>query len=211
MTRKRIASILFGALLAALAAVGFMGGALVHMAGTAPHSADRLTDAETRMLAQALTHPAADGGYNVVMRDTITVPLWADDPGSAYDARDAMVAAFRKQGVDARALMDRLYALNTKSVQLALASSPGDGYVVDDGSYGRYFEFNGGGMRRLTQEHPQVRNVIRLSRPVYDEASGLFLFYVTSGSLGQGLGSFQVYRLENGAFTPVAAQTLWRT
>ena len=87
----------------------------------------------------------ADGSVNVVMPETITVPLWADDPGVPYDAKEFIVTGFRKKGLDAGALLDRLYERNTKSVPLALASSPKDGYIVDDGSYAKYFEFGGGG------------------------------------------------------------------
>lgn len=209
MTRKQIASMLFGGLLAVAAAVGFMGGALVHMAGTAPHSDARLTDTETRILAQVLAHPLPDGGYNVVMPETITVPQWADDPGMPYDAKDFIATGFRKKGVDARALLDRLYEINAKSVRLTLSSAPGDGYVVDDGSYEKYFQFGGGGWERLQREHPQAANRVRLARPAYDEASGLFLAYMRADTRDGGRGAFMLYRNEGGAVKLVDIEHLW--
>jgi hypothetical protein len=209
MTKKQIASILFGGLIALLVAVGFVGGALVHMTGTAPHSAERLTDGETRMLAQVAAHRSADGHYNVLMPETITVPLWAHDPGMAFDARDFMVTAFRKQGVDAGVLLDRLYQVNAKSVRLSLSSAPLDGYLVDDGTYDKYFQFGGGGWSKLHEEHGQVASIVRYSRPVYDEATGLFLVYRRTDTASGGSGEFLLYRNGSGTLKQVGAEQLW--
>lgn len=209
MTKKQIASLLFGALIAALVVVGFVGGALVHMAGTAPHSNARLTDAETHILALVAAHGAGDGRYDVVMPETATVALWADDPGMAYDGRDFIATALRKKQPGADALVDRLYELNAKSVQLALASASAAGYVVDDGSYGKYFEFAGGGWHRLREAHPQVAAIVRFARPVYDEATGRALVYVRTETPEGGSGVFRLYRYRNGALTPLAEEKLW--
>lgn len=209
MTKKQIASAVFGGLMAVLVVAGFVGGALVHMAGTAPHSDARLTDTETHILAQVLAQPMPDGAYKVLMPDTATVALWADDPGMAYDGKDFIAAALKKQQADAPALVDRLYEINAKSVRIALASAPQDGYVVDDGSYGKYFQFGGGGWSRLREAHPRVAAIIRVARPVYDEATGLVLVYLRTDRPDGGSGVFRLYRYQGGALTPLAEEKLW--
>lgn len=212
--KKNILSRWAPALVAVAAVVAFMAGSLAHMAGAAPHAAEGLSDAEARMLAQvaALTHAGggkADGRYDVVMAETIAVPTWADDPGMAYDAKDFIVSGFRKTGADAGALLDRLYQANAKSVHLALPAAQQAGYIVDDGSYAKYFEFGGGGWKRLRQEHSQAANLVRYSRPVYDEATGLFLVYVRADAMEGGRGAFVLYRNENGALKLVDIERLW--
>jgi KaiC/GvpD/RAD55 family RecA-like ATPase len=209
MTKKQLTSALFGALIAVLVVAGFVGGALVHMAGTAPHSDARLTGDETHILALVAAHAAGDGRYDVVMPETATVALWADDPGMAYDGKDFIATALRKKQPGADALVDRLYETNAKSVQLTLASAPGDGYVVDDGSYGKYFQFAGGGWRRLREAHPQVAAIVRFARPVYDEATGRVLVYVRTDTPEGGSGIFHLYSYQNGALTPLAEEKLW--
>lgn len=202
-------NVVSGIILALLVAAAFLAGSLAHMAGTAPHSGQALGPAETRMLAQVLVHPFPDGGYNVVSTETITVPLWARDPGLPYDRQPAVIAAFQAKGADAAALVERLYQLNAQSAQIALASAPQDGYIVDDGSYAAYFQAGGGGWQRLQQEHPQAANLVRLARPVYDEASGLFLLYLRSDTLGGGRGVFLLYRNEHGVLKLVDMENLW--
>lgn len=207
--RKNIAARLVTPAIIVLAAVGFLIGSLAHMAGNSPHEAGQLSAGETRLLAQLALHPSSGGRYDVVMPDSLTVPLWSGNPGMPYDAKDFIVTGFRKAGEDISALVDRLYALNAKSLRLSLTPGPKDGYVVDDGTYAKYFQFGGGGWKALMAAHPQVRAVVRYSRPAYSEASGLFLIYVRTESAGAGSGEFHLYRDTGGTLKLLHTEKLW--
>ena len=207
--RKNIAARLVMPVIIALAVAGFLIGALAHMAGNSPHEAGELPAAETKLLAQLAVHPSTGGRYDVVMPDSLTVPLWSGNPGMPYDAKDFVVTGFRKAGEDVSAMVDRLYALNAKSLRLPLTPGPQDGYVVDDGTYAKYFEFGGGGWKALMAAHPQVRAVVRYSRPAYSEASGLFLIYVRTESANGGSGEFHLYRDSGGTLKLLHTEKLW--
>lgn len=206
---KNIASRLAMPVIVALAVVGFLIGSLAHMTGNSPREAGALRPAETRMVAQLAVHPQTGGQYDVVMPETLTVPLWSTNPGMPYDAKDFIDTGFRKAGFDASAMVDRLYALNAKSLRLPLKPGPGDGYIVGDGRYAKYFEFGGGGWKALHAAHPKVRNVVRFSRPAYNRASGLFLIYVRSESAKAGSGEFHLYRDSSGTLKLLDTEKLW--
>lgn len=196
-------------LIIVLAIVGFVIGSLAHMAGTSPHEAGALSPKETALVAQLAVQHQTGGQYDVVMPDTLTVPLWSTNPGMPFDAKDFIDTGFRKAGFDASAMVDRLYALNAKSLDLSLKPQPGDGYIVDDGSYAKYFEFGGGGWKALHAAHPKVRDVVHFSRPAYSKASGWFLIYVRTESAKAGSGEFHLYHDTNGTLKPLHTEKLW--
>lgn len=206
---KNIARRLVMPVIIGLAIVGFLIGSLAHMMGNSPHESGSLSATETGLLAQLAVQQQTAGQYDVVMPDTVTVPLWSPNPGMPYDAKDFIDTGFRKSGHPIADMVDRLYALNAKSLRLTLAPKAGDGYVVDDGSYGKYFDFGGGGWKALLAAHPKVRTIVRFSRPDYNPASGLFLIYVRTASAKGGSGEFHLYHDDNGKLTLLHTEKLW--
>ncbi len=210
--KKNVMRVLSGAGIIALAAAGFVLGGLAHLAGSggAASSGEGLSGQENRMLAQVATHPCPDGSYNVVSRDTLTVAQW----GGGGDPRawiPAATATFKDKGVDASALIERLYEVNSRPARIGFPSSPQEGYIVDDGSYAAYFQPGGGGAQKLQSDHPHAVNILRFSRPAYDEKTGLVLIYAESLLIPQdgGRGGFLLFRDENGTLKPMGVHHAW--
>lgn len=175
------------------------------------------TEQESRLIALVLKQNRPESGYLVVSPETSFGHRLAhvnpEDPKSAEkleEYKKELAQRLAKKGVPA-ALVLRLLERNRESVRLSLASAPKEGYVLDDGTYRKYFEKeDGGGWRQWYKEHPEARGHTRVSLPAYDEKAGLVLVYIgTQRDYLDGEGWVILYRYENGALKEVAREMLW--
>lgn len=203
--KRKIASALF-----ILVCGGLAVAALMHMMGDAVGRADGLSESENRILAHVLAHRFPHHGYNIVVPKTVVAPLWGSDSQSTDARKQRIIAGLSKKGIVANSLVERLYQRNTTAVLLVLKPAPDQGYIVDDGSYEAYFAPNGGGWRKWREAHPQAQGLIRFSRPVYDERSGLFLIYVENSSPTGGAGRVELLKDDRGTITSEGVVELWK-
>lgn len=189
--------------------------ALVLAASGAWAGDEGATEQENRLIELVLKQNRPDRGYIVVYPETIFDPSPWDPNNPEYAQKAAvfqktLVQRLEEKGVPP-ALARRLFERNQNSVRLAIPSSLNDGYIVDDGTYQRYFEKDGpAGWKRWYEEHPEARGYASVSLPVYDETAGLVLVYfaITQGRL-HGAGWVILYRYENGALKELARERLW--
>ncbi len=203
--KRKIASALF-----ILVCGGIAVAALMHMMGDAFPPPNGLGESEQRILAHLLAHRFPKGGYNVVSPATVVAPLWGTDTGSTEARKQTILSALARKNPAAASLVERLYQRNTASVQLTLKSDPEHGYIIDDGSYAGLFQPGGGGWAKWRRAHPKARGYIRFSRPVYDEATGLFLIYIEGRDPVSGIGVVKLMKDDKGTLTTVGVVQLWK-
>ncbi len=190
----------------ALAFVLMAAGSLVRISSGIPPGA-ALSAQEKSLLAQAIPRPVAEGRYNVVSPTSSADFLLGNDAASTDAKKQALIAAFGKQGHAVSALVERLYQRNAgqpnaMGAPLPLESALAQGYLIDDGTYAAYFRPGGGGWGKLQEDHPQASVMLRLTLPVYDEGSELFMVGIDARKSGMdntyGAG-VALYKFENGA------------
>ncbi len=190
-------------LIPAALALGFVlmaAASLVRISSGVPPGA-ALSVQEKSLLVQAIPRPVAYGRYNVVSPVSSADFLLGNDAASTEARKQKLIGAFQKEGHAVSGLVERLFQRNAGPAPLPLESAAAQGYVMDDGTYSAYFRPDGGGWGRLLRDHPQAGVMLRLTLPVYDESTGLFMvgIYATKWGMdnteGGGVG---LYQNENG-------------
>jgi len=176
---------------------------------------DTSTEQENAYLALVLKHADSEGGYTVVAPQTGLSHVQRGDEQQTRQSKQYIVEQFAKSGAEVSkdavaALVDRLFERNKKSVRLSLKSSPGDGYIIDDGEYEKYFQDGGGGWEKWHKERPQAHGYTTVSIPVYDEKSGLLMLYIgTQSDWLAGAGWVMLFRYENGSLHAIGRVMMW--
>lgn len=108
-------------------------------------------------------------------------------------------------------LLDHFLEVNQNSGNLALKSSPKDGYYIDyDEKYSRYFNCGiGKGWMRLKLCRPGTA-LADVSLPAYDHDTGLILIYLGySSDALSGSGHIFLFKCENGKLKPLGSVMVW--
>jgi len=167
------------------------------------------TEQDNVLLAQVLRHYQKHG-FTVVMPDTRLNHGVPTDPKELAQSKRFIVGEFARHKLEVKALVDTLYARNMRPVRLTLKSAPDQGYLVDDGSYRKYFDHDGGGWERWYKEHPEAEGMTTVSLPAYDEKSGLLLVYIgTQRHWLDGAGYVVLFRLDKDGLHELGAVMMW--
>ena len=169
---------------------------------------DKPTEGDDKILALGLKRSYSDGGYTVVSPETRLFPL---DAKQIKQSKQYIAEQLQTNAIVVSKLIDQLLERNREPVWLTLKSSLKDGYVIDfNGKYARYFEKDGGGWEKCYKENSKAHGNLTVSRPAYDQKSGLVLVYTgTQSHWLAGLGWIILYRYEKGDLKELNKVMLW--
>ena len=145
--------------------------------------------------------------YVVVARDTAPpLLLGAGNAKERLDEnRQYILNNLRVEGLDLNPLIDALFAINCMPIRLRLQSNRGNGYLIDYTG-----EYHHGSWRTFYKDHPNAAGMAEVSRPVYDDRTGILLIYVgTHRESRAGMGILFVFRYEGEILIKLAEAELW--
>ena len=167
------------------------------------------TEQDNALLAQVLKLNFNDLGYTVVWPEAEIAHMGGRDAAEIAQSKKYIVENLGVKDKALPALVDRLFERNRKPVRLTLKSAPDDGYIIDDGTYAKYFD-HGGGWEKWYAEHPSAHGATTVSIPVLDEKSGLVLVYLgTQRHWLDGAGYMLLYRKDKDGLHELARVMLW--
>lgn len=178
-------------------------------AGEARAGVPASTEAENALLAQVLKHNFSEPGYTVVWPEAEISHMSGRDEAEIAQSKQYIIESLRVKDKALPALVDKLFERNRNPVRLTLKSSPADGYIIDDGTYAKYFE-QGGGWEKWYADHPAAHGATTVSIPVADQQSGLVLVYVgTQRHWLDGAGFMLLYRRDKEGLHELARVMMW--
>jgi hypothetical protein len=149
--------------------------------------------------------------YVVLARDTTSE--WVDSyffPGVGTEKdlerrRQRILDDLRVEGLDLTPLLDALVDVNRTPVRLHMTSDRGNGYLMDHTG-----EYRRGSWHAFYKDHPDSLGVAEVSRPIYDEKTGILLIYVClHRGTRAGRGSLFAFKYEGGILKKLAEAELW--
>lgn len=178
-------------------------------AGEAQAGVPASTEAENALLAQVLKHNFSEPGYTVVWPEAEIAHMSGRDDAEIAQSKQYTIENLRVKDKALPALVDKLFERNRKPVRLTLKSAPANGYIIDDGTYAKYFE-QGGGWEKWYTDHPAAHGATTVSIPVADPQSGLVLVYVgTQRHWLDGAGFMLLYRRDKEGLHELARVMMW--
>ena len=166
---------------------------------------------EEEIIVMVLNHLWSGSKYTVVSPETTFCRLNISDKKEMEQERAYLLKKFEGQKQDIKNLIDRFFTLNRTPIQLSIQSNTEKGYFVDyTGEYEGYFKENGGGWNKWYREHPNADGSTEVSRPVYDDKTGVIIIYVgTQTHWLSGVGNVIVFQLENNSLKEIARVMVW--
>jgi hypothetical protein len=167
------------------------------------------TEPENALLAQVLKHNFNEPGYTVVWPEAEIAHMGGRDAAEIAQSKKYVLEQLRVRDAALPGLVDKLFERNKSPVRLTLKSAQDDGYIIDDGTYAKYFE-HGGGWEKWYADHPAAHGATTVSIPVLDEKSGLLLVYVgTQRGWLEGAGFMLLYRKDKDGLHELARVMMW--
>lgn len=171
---------------------------------------------DNALLAQILRLDYDNGSFAIV-DPMATSPI--DRPEELAEAkryfRKELIKILKKENISidrARIdqLLDRLIAKNSKPARLTLNSSRKNGYLIDyNGKYDKYFEKDGGGWEKWSEENPQAWGRIFVSLPVFDKETGFVLVSYSACHRFGGGGHIVLYKYVEGRLVEQGRVMTW--
>jgi hypothetical protein len=166
---------------------------------------------DNAILTQVLQRHYRDGGFTVVRPESTLWPLQSKEPERVVKTKKHIIDKLKIEGYDLGPLLDKLIDKNKERVSLSLASSPGNGFIVDyDRKFKKYLDSNGSGWGKWYEDNPTAHGLTAVSLPVYDEHTQIVLIYIETqmDELG-GVGYIVAYRYENDRLKELGRVRLW--
>ena len=163
------------------------------------------------VLETLLQEDRGQPGYSVVPAQSMTASFVDTDEAGLAQTRRYVTKKLGLTEAEFQRLFQRLLERNRAAVQLSLSSAPDKGYVIETATKSdEYVNQGAPGWLAWLRDHPDARDVTRVSLPAYDAKTGLILVHtIRQKPVMHGAGYLVLYKWKGDKLVRIGRVTLW--